>query len=83
MVSLRFTGVNSNLANSKVISKEEFDQLEMLTEEGIFNFKGDPTRFALFAEAERINSAYQFEECITKQWQEDPELFRIRNSARL
>jgi len=61
MVSLRFTGVNSNRANSKVITKEEFEQLEMLTEEGTFNFKGDPTRFALFAEAERINSAYQFD----------------------
>ena len=61
MVSLKFTGVNTNLANSKVISIEDFDQLEMLTEEGTFNFKGDPTRFALFAEAERINSAYQFD----------------------
>jgi superfamily II DNA or RNA helicase len=61
MVSLKFTGVNSNRANSKVISTEDFEQLEMLTEAGTFNFKGDPTRFALFAEAERINSAYQFD----------------------
>lgn len=61
MVSLKFTGVNSNRANSKVISIEDFDQLEMLTETGTFNFKGDPARFALFAEAERINSAYQFD----------------------
>src|SRR5215203_6069778 len=61
MVSLKFTGVNSNRANSKVISIEDFDRLEMLTETGTFNFKGDPTKFALFAEAERINSAYQFD----------------------
>jgi len=61
MVSLKFTGVNSNRANSKVISIEDFDQLEILTEEGTFNFKGDPNKFALFAEAERINSAYQFD----------------------
>lgn len=61
MVSLKFTGVNSNRANSKVISAAEFEQLEILTEEGTFNFKGDPARFALFAEAERINSAYQFD----------------------
>lgn len=61
MVSLKFTGVNSNKANSKVITKTAFENLEVLTNEGTFNFKGDPTRFALFAEAERINSAYQFD----------------------
>ncbi len=61
MVSLKFIGVNTNKANTKVISKDVFDNLEVLTEEGIFNFKGDPKRFALFAEAERINSAYQFD----------------------
>jgi len=61
MVSLKFTGVNSNRASTKVISKEEFNSLEVLADEGVFNFKGDPTRFALFAEAERINSAYQFD----------------------
>jgi superfamily II DNA or RNA helicase len=61
MVSIKFTGVNSKRANTKVISKEDFETLEILTEEGTFNFKGDPKRFALFAEAERINSAYQFD----------------------
>lgn len=61
MVSLKFTGVNSNRANSKVISTKEFEGLEVLTDEGTFNFKGDPNKFALFAEAERINSAYQFD----------------------
>ncbi|RYG51132.1 MAG: helicase, partial [Chitinophagaceae bacterium] len=61
MVSIAYTGINSNRANTKVISHDEFSQLEVLTEEGSFNFKGDPQRFALFAEAERINSAYQFD----------------------
>lgn len=61
MYSLKFTGVNSNRANTKVISKEQYESLEVLTEEGTFNFKGNPTNFALFAEAERINSAYQFD----------------------
>lgn len=61
MVSLKFTGLNTNRANTKVISKEEFETLEVLSQEGSFNFKGDPTRFGLFAEAERINSAYQFD----------------------
>ena len=61
MVSLKFTGVNTNKSNTKVITVSDFEQLEVLAEEGSFNFKGDPTRFALFAEAERINSAYQFD----------------------
>jgi SNF2 family DNA or RNA helicase len=60
-VSVSYTGVNTNRANTKVISSVDFDGLEILTEEGSFNFKGDPTRFGLFAEAERINSAYQFD----------------------
>lgn len=60
-VSIAYTGVNTNRANSKVIYSTDFNGLEILTEEGSFNFKGDPTRFSLFAEAERINSAYQFD----------------------
>ena len=32
-----------------------------MTSDGEFNFKGDPGKFVLFAEAERINSAYQFD----------------------
>ena len=59
--SLAFTGINTKLANSKVVSANEFDRLEVLTDEGTFNFKGDPIKFGLFAEAERINSAYQFD----------------------
>ena len=61
MVSIKYTGVNSKRANTKVISKEDFETLDILTEEGTFNFKGDPKRFAIFAEAERISSAYQFD----------------------
>ena len=30
MVSIKFTGVNTNRANTKVISKEDFESLEML-----------------------------------------------------
>ena len=60
-VSLAFTGVNTNRANTKVISASVFEALEILTDEGTFNFKGDPVKFKLFAEAERIDSAYQFD----------------------
>lgn len=58
MVSLKYTGINTNRANTKVISNNEFANLEVLTKEGSFNFKGDPVKFALFAEAERINSIH-------------------------
>lgn len=61
MVSISFTGVNTNRANTKVISETDYEILEVLTDEGTFNFKGDPVKFTLFAEAERINSAYQFD----------------------
>jgi hypothetical protein len=60
-VSISFTGANTNRASTKVVSSDEYENLEVLTDEGTFNFKGDPLRFALFAEAERINSAYQFD----------------------
>jgi superfamily II DNA or RNA helicase len=61
MVSIGYTGVNTNRYNTKVISQTDFDKLEILTESGAFNFTGDPLRFTLFAEAERIHSAYQFD----------------------
>ena len=61
MYSLKFTGVNTNKSSSKVITEEQFSSLEVLTSDGEFNFKGDPDKFVLFAEAERINSAYQFD----------------------
>jgi len=46
MVSIKFTGINSKRANTKVISKTDFETLEILTEEGTFNFKGDPTEYS-------------------------------------
>ncbi|MDY0094400.1 MAG: hypothetical protein RBT80_17035 [Candidatus Vecturithrix sp.] len=60
-MSLSFTGVNTNRFNTTVMSTAEFESLEVLTEEGFFNFQGDPVQFALFAEAERIHSVYQFD----------------------
>jgi superfamily II DNA or RNA helicase len=60
-LSITYTGVNSNRTSSKVISQSDLAHLELLTTEGSFNFQGDPVKFALFAEAERISSAYQFD----------------------
>ena len=59
--SLSYTGVNTKKAGSKIITLEQIESLEVLTAEGEFNFKGDPQRFVLYAEAERIKSAYQFD----------------------
>lgn len=59
--SLTFTGVNSNKRFSKILDEQQLASLNVLTSDGEFNFKGDPEKFVLFAEAERINSAYQFD----------------------
>ena len=59
--SLSYTGVNTHRAGSKIVTAEHIEALDVLTSEGEFNFKGDPLRFVLYAEAERIKSAYQFD----------------------
>jgi len=59
--SIVFIGTNSERRDSRIISKEVLDNLEILTAENEFNFKGDPNGFLLFSEAERINTAYQFD----------------------
>ena len=61
MTSIHFTGVNSASSSNRMLTREEIDKLEIITEEGSFRFNGDPERFKLFAEAERIFSAYQFD----------------------
>ena len=59
--SLSFTGVNSNKRFSKILDSEQLSSLEVVSSEGTFNFTGDPQKFVLYAEAERIKSAYQFD----------------------
>lgn len=59
--SLSYTGINSNRRSSKILDEQQMAALELLTSDGEFNFKGNPDKFVLFAEAERINSAYQFD----------------------
>lgn len=61
MISVSFTGVSSNLSSNKIITRDAFEKLEILTSQGEFNFTGDARKFGLFTEAERINSAYQFD----------------------
>lgn len=59
--SLSYTGVNTNKRASKILDATQIDALEIVSTDGQFNFQGDPEKFILFAEAERINSAYQFD----------------------
>lgn len=61
MVSISYTGVISRKANDVVISRQEYENLEVVADEGSFNFQGDPARFLMVAEAERIYSAYMFD----------------------
>jgi len=61
MTSLDFIGVNSNRSGNKVITDAELERLTIVTSDGSFNFSGDPEKFKLFTEAERINTAYQFD----------------------
>lgn len=59
--SLSYIGINSNKLGSKIFKESQIESLEVLTDTGKFNFKGDPEKFILFSEAERISSAYQFD----------------------
>lgn len=65
--SLSYTGVNTNKRASKILDEQQLASLVVLTTDGEFNFKGDPEKFVLFAEAERINSAYQFDPLFRNQ----------------
>ena len=59
--SLKYTGVNSHKTASKILSPEQFESLNVIASNGEFNFKGNPEKFILYSEAERISSAYQFD----------------------
>lgn len=59
--SLSFTGVNSHKQGSKILDASQMEALQVVASDGEFNFSGNPEKFILFAEAERINSAYQFD----------------------
>lgn len=61
MTSIDFIGVNTSKSGNKVITDSDLDKLEIVTSEGSFNFSGNPDNFKLFTEAERINTAYQFD----------------------
>jgi superfamily II DNA or RNA helicase len=60
--SIRWTILESHKRRaSKILDEQQIAALRVLASDGEFNFKGDPEKFVLFAEAERIKSAYQFD----------------------
>ena len=60
-VNIEYTGVNTHRKGDKIISKEELSKLEIVSNKGAFHFSGDPNKFTLYTEAERIKSAFQFD----------------------
>lgn len=58
---VKWVGKNSSKSKSRMLTQAEIDALEIVAKEGSVNFTGDPEKFVLFAEAERIHSAYQFD----------------------
>lgn len=60
-LSIEYTGINSKQNGDLIINKKELNKLEFITQKGSFDFSGDPVKFALYTEAERIKSAFQFD----------------------
>ena len=60
-VSIEYTGVNTKQNGDIILSKDELDRLKLISQKGSFDFSGDPAKFTLYTEAERIKSAFQFD----------------------
>jgi len=60
-LSIEYTGINTKQNGDVIISKDAIESLEIVTQKGAFSFSGDPEKFTLYTEAERIKSAFQFD----------------------
>ena len=60
-VSIEYTGVNTRINGDIIKSKAELEELVLISQKGSFDFSGDPEKFKLYTEAERIKSAFQFD----------------------
>lgn len=60
-VSLRYIDLQTNKQDARIFKINEIQKFEILGDEGVFTFGGDPDKFLLYAEAERIRSAYLFD----------------------
>ena len=61
MYSVSYVGLHSKIAGEKVIASEQLTSLQIISEAGKFSFNGNPEEFKLYAEAERIRSAYLYD----------------------
>jgi superfamily II DNA or RNA helicase len=59
--TLRFMGMQSRQVSTKIVPAAGLQNLHIVGREDAFNFEGDPQKFKLYAEAERILSAFQFD----------------------
>ena len=60
-VSIEYTGVITRQNGDVIKPKSELENLELISQKGSFDFTGDPEKFTLYTEAERIKSAFQFD----------------------
>jgi hypothetical protein len=57
---VKWIGKNSSMGRSRMLTQAEIDALEIVAKESSVNFTGDPEKFVLFAEAERIHATFRF-----------------------
>src|SRR5690625_1731648 len=60
-LSIEYTGMNTQQNGGVIKAKSELKNLEFVSNKGSFDFSGDPEKFTLYTEAERIRSAFQFD----------------------
>ncbi|SDM36001.1 hypothetical protein SAMN04488514_1088 [Kriegella aquimaris] len=60
-LSIEYVGINSGQRNTIIFPNSRLSELERVSQPGEFSFNGDPEKFVLYTEAERIKSAYLFD----------------------
>ena len=60
-LSIEYVGINSGQRNTIIFPNSRLNELERVSQQGEFSFNGDPEKFVLYTEAERIKSAYLFD----------------------
>lgn len=60
-VSVQYIKLSTKQSSSKVLPNSDFEKLTSIAQHGTYTFTGNGQAFKLYAEAERINSAYQFD----------------------
>ncbi|MAM23118.1 MAG: helicase [Croceibacter sp.] len=60
-LSIEYVGINSGIRDTIIYPKSDLALLEQVSQQGEFSFTGNPEKFVLYTEAERIKSAYLFD----------------------